>query len=63
MVNKLIEVYKVSVVCVWKYSKEDVFLFIIGMFFVIANGCVMLFVVFVFVELLIVFYMDDIIYM
>ena len=61
--NKPTEVYKVSAARVWKYSKEDVPLLITGMFFAIANGCVMPSVAFVFAELLTVFYMDDITYM
>lgn len=58
-----VEVYKVSAARVWKYSMEDIPLLVTGMFFAIANGCVMPSVAFVFAELLTVFYMDDISYM
>jgi len=58
-----VEVYKVSAARVWKYSMEDIPLLVTGMFFAVANGCVMPSVAFVFAELLTVFYMDDISYM
>ena len=58
-----VKVYKVSAARVWKYSMEDIPLLVTGMFFAIANGCVMPSVAFVFAELLTVFYMDDISYM